>query len=241
MQCASSTMSPTRLERYLVEHSIILHSVVQNSDSGDIKTIWYSPFLIAHFTCLSSPPANVAFNPFLVYLAIWSSIIDSNGDTTNTIDFCFTFLKLSNTRGSIAKQRDFPYPVGREINTSIPPTKDDSASSCSAFSSLYPRAQAACSSTDDKDAEGGGAVRDASWKLWKRCSYIRHKQDTHANDWILDNAHHKNTTGDLIGCSNILDARTNSRQSIHQTSILHTGVARARLTTWGTLRSTAHK
>ncbi len=41
------------------------------------------------------------------------------------------FFHIPKTRGKMAKQREFPYPVGRETNTSIPVTNDDTASSCS--------------------------------------------------------------------------------------------------------------
>ena len=45
------------------------------------------------------------------------------GDTQITTDAIFSPRRRSNTRGSRAKQKDFPYTVGKMASTSFPSTK----------------------------------------------------------------------------------------------------------------------
>ena len=60
------------------------------------------------------------------------------GDTQITTDAIFSPRRRPNTRGSSAKQKDFPYPVGRMASTSFPSTKYVMTSFCFSFKLAIP-------------------------------------------------------------------------------------------------------
>ena len=60
------------------------------------------------------------------------------GDTQITTDAIFSPRRRSNTRGSSAKQKYFPYPVGRMASTSFPSTKYVMTSFCFSFKLAIP-------------------------------------------------------------------------------------------------------
>ena len=60
------------------------------------------------------------------------------GGTQITTDSIFSPRRQSNTRGSSAKQKDFPYPVGKMASTSFPSTKYVMASFCFSFKLAIP-------------------------------------------------------------------------------------------------------
>ena len=85
MQWASSITKAIKFFKYMSVASMLLHSIPPTRASGEIKIIWYSPFIIdcfaVVFVCLSV--MSVADILMAVIAATWSCISATRGDTSN--------------------------------------------------------------------------------------------------------------------------------------------------------------
>ena len=160
MQCASSTTKATNFSRYTSLLIISLQVKFVMSSSGLMRTSWYSPFMTASFPPLSvrSPLTQTDVSPLelkletlecnnlrlidncfvcLSSITTWSFMREISGDTTIAM-LPVLLYSSSNANGKIAKQRLFPLPVGRLINTSLPLRKLDTAHFCWGLSEENP-------------------------------------------------------------------------------------------------------